>query len=104
MKNKLIFTYDQVTHDNEYYYCWYTPLKGHVKFQVNKDDLWIELNLIRHLARIEKWRVCEECGASAFGLAYAHQDAEGKTHCAYCHCAKNPGAKNPDAAPQESKS
>jgi len=39
MDKMIKFNYNGVEHNNDINFCCYTPLKGCIKFQVNKDDL-----------------------------------------------------------------
>jgi len=39
MKESRNFKYAEAEHKNKFYFCWYTPFKGWVKFLVDKNDL-----------------------------------------------------------------
>lgn len=47
------------THKNDMHLCWYTPLKGWIKFCVNAGDLdaiaWVGGNVMRAAGKIEDW-------------------------------------------------
>lgn len=56
------FLYKKVNHKNNICHCYYTPLKGAIRFFCNEDDIWSEIQaMIGVLNRRIKTK-CVRCG------------------------------------------
>ena len=50
------FTYDGEKHVNDLGTCFYTPLKGVIRFQMNKEDwVWLKVSAECALAKLGAW-------------------------------------------------
>ena len=68
----LEYTIGGQKHINDLNHCIFTPLKGIIRFQVNKDDLHLMSNMCRAvLAKVDPIE-CEECGGSSWGALHLH--------------------------------
>jgi hypothetical protein len=66
LREKNVFTISEAVHENDMCHCYYTPLKGAIRWFVNEQDLWGELNAkIAVLNRIVKPK-CQKCGADTY--------------------------------------
>lgn len=62
LKEKHIFKEKQTVHENDISHCYYTPLKGMIRFFMNIDDLWGEAQAnLRVLNKLKKIK-CDKCG------------------------------------------
>lgn len=62
LKEKNIFKEKEVVHENNISQCYYTPLKGMIRFFMNEDDLWGEANAwLRVLDKLKQVK-CDKCG------------------------------------------
>ncbi len=56
------FKEKETVHENNISHCYYTPLKGMIRFFMNTDDLWGEIQAkIRVLNKLLKFK-CQVCG------------------------------------------
>lgn len=56
------FTEKECKHVNEYCHCIYTPLKGALRFFINKEDAWIYQLGVCHILNDAEPLYCDECG------------------------------------------
>ena len=62
LKEKNVFKEKQIVHENTISHCYYTPLKGMIRFFMNEDDLWGEANAkLRVLNKLKEIK-CDKCG------------------------------------------
>ena len=62
LKVKKVFEEKDMVHVNPISHCYYTPLKGMIRFFMNEDDLWGEANAwLRVLDKLKKVK-CDKCG------------------------------------------
>ena len=62
MKKENVFKEKKTVHKNPISHCYYTPLKGMIRFFMNEDDLWGEANAkLRVLDKLKKVK-CDKCG------------------------------------------
>lgn len=67
------FKHNKVVHKNNLCHCYYTPLKGAIRFLTNEDDLWGELNAkIAVLNRRLKIK-CQKCGKKGMYKVVRHE-------------------------------
>lgn len=67
-----IFKQNEVTHDNNMCHCYYTPLKGAIRFFTKEDDLWGEISsMIGVLNRRIKVK-CHKCGKKGARKVVSH--------------------------------
>uniref|UniRef100_A0A6M3MBQ7 Uncharacterized protein n=1 Tax=viral metagenome TaxID=1070528 RepID=A0A6M3MBQ7_9ZZZZ len=78
------FVEKECEHINDYCYCVYTPLKGALRFFINKGDAWIyQLGMCSILNDAEPL-VCDECGIiNRVGSTVIHI-ADGVKLCPMC--------------------
>ena len=66
LKQTHIFKEKEVVHDNNLSHCYYTPLKGMIRFFVNQEDLWGEANaklaVLNRLIDVK----CNTCGGKQY--------------------------------------
>jgi hypothetical protein len=59
----------EAIHENNLSHCYYTPLKGMIRFFVNEQDLWGEVNaklaVLNRLINVK----CEKCGGKMYKVA-----------------------------------
>jgi hypothetical protein len=83
------FKHIDAQHDNDISHCIYTPLKGIIRFFVNKDDLWIELlGMMMTLDKLHPIGKCVKCGEEIkrFNeLTFSVCPIEGGIHCKPCY-------------------
>jgi len=64
-----IFKEKETEHINDLSHCYYTPLKGMIRFFVNAEDLWKEatskLAVLNRLIEVK----CERCGSKMYKVA-----------------------------------
>ena len=69
LKEAHIFKEKKVEHVNDLSHCYYTPLKGMIRFFVNTEDLWKEatskLAVLNKLVEV----ICEKCGSKMYKVA-----------------------------------
>ncbi len=85
MKDRSIarFGYGETEHDaNEFYSCTYTPMKGWIKFMVNWDDLFADLQLIAAAGRAGGHLRCDECDHPHISVGVIGDD--GRRRCTAC--------------------
>ncbi len=62
LKTSHKFKEKETTHENDTSHCYYTPLKGMLRFFMNTDDLWGEVQAkVRVLNKLVKVK-CKICG------------------------------------------
>lgn len=76
------FVFREADHLNEFYFCFYTPLKGWVKSMMDTNDLWHQLLVMNNIAKKGNWRKCDSCGDTQVQKDYFVED--GKTTCDIC--------------------
>lgn len=65
LKEVHIFKEKQTVHENDLSHCYYTPLKGMLRFFMNVEDLWGEANAwLRVLNKLKEVK-CTKCGGIA---------------------------------------
>ncbi|MFQ6077172.1 MAG: hypothetical protein ACE5Z5_13750 [Candidatus Bathyarchaeia archaeon] len=62
MRDPHIFVAKKTEHLNEYSFCYYTPLKGHVRFFINADDAWSDFLGFAAIMDHANPLSCDECG------------------------------------------
>lgn len=71
------YKHNEVTHKNNMCHCYYTPLKGAIRFLTNENDLWGEISaLVGVLNRRIKVK-CHKCGKRGAYKVVRH-------HCPNC--------------------
>jgi hypothetical protein len=63
--DKSVFVVGGQTHTNDMNHCVFTPLKGVIRFQVNREDVYGMLHMAQSVLHdlAEPPRVCSKCGA-----------------------------------------
>jgi len=62
LKKPQVFKEKQALHENTLSYCYYTPLKGMIRFFMCEDDLWGEVwAMIRVMNKLKEIK-CGKCG------------------------------------------
>lgn len=62
LKVRKVFKEKDMVHVNPISHCYYTPLKGMIRFFMNEDDLWGEANAwLRVLDKLKEVK-CDKCG------------------------------------------
>ena len=84
LKEPRIFTEKECEHINEYCHCVYTPLKGALRFYINKNDAWIYQLGVCQILNNAVLLYCDECGFihRAETLLICHND--GSKLCPLC--------------------
>jgi hypothetical protein len=69
LKEPNVFKEKEVEHVNDLCHCYYTPLKGMIRFFVNTEDLWKEatskLAVLNRLIEVK----CDKCGSKMYKVA-----------------------------------
>ena len=62
LKERRVFKEKDTVHENDISHCYYTPLKGMIRFFMNVEDLWGEANAwLRVLNKLKDVK-CPDCG------------------------------------------
>ena len=84
LKEPHVFTEKQCRHVNDYCYCVYTPLKGALRFFINKGDAWIYQIGVCKIQDDADPLYCDECGfISRLGSTVIHYN-DGSKLCPLC--------------------
>jgi hypothetical protein len=74
------FVWREVVHRNDFCFCQYTPLKGMIKFLMNKEDIEHEIAVLGVALRAIKMEQCAGCGGEG---PYFHT-VGAKSYCPMC--------------------